>query len=615
MANALYARGVPEFIADCHSQRIGVILREEWRRRTGHAASPAEILSWETGLPALAREVAAAGLREAHILLEAGLPLTSRRVDVLLVGHGADGQANALIIEHKGHRRFDASLLPDCVRVGGDDTLSPVAQALAYGEYLADYDSAFSGEDVRLRVAVYAPELDARSVGLLAEQDAGRGCAVYGAGDGAALRERLHQEFGGSGDASILVRRLLAGEYRPARKLLSHVEALLRGHRTYTLLDEQQEIFLRLRAAVREAASGRGKLALIVRGGPGTGKTVLGLHLLGNLGLEGYKVAHATGRKAFTTNIRASVSSRAEGLFKYFNGFTATKPDELDFLVCDEAHRIRETSRNRFSPKTLVDRPQVDELLTASRVTLFLLDPAQVVRPGEQGSVETIQERAHALGIPVRTFDLGAQFRCAGSESYIEWIENVLGYDASANEAWVDDDYDFQVVDSPQEMEDKLRARLEAGQKARIVAGFCWDWSAPNPDGSLHPDVEIGDWLRPWNRQEPKTGRLPPKAHPYARWATQDECFGEVGCIYSVQGIEFDWMGVILGEDFVWRGDRWVAQKESSRDAQVKRDNPDLAEHLANTYRVLLTRGMRGTLAYSMDPETQAYLKSRVPKR
>src|SRR5690606_31773435 len=112
-------------------------------------------------------------------------------------------------------------------------------------------------------------------------------------------------------------------------------------------------------------------------------------------------------------------SSRLKGMFKYFNSFMDADQNAIEVLICDEAHRIRETSANRFTPAAQrTGRRQIDELLSAARVPVFLLDEHQVVRPGELGTVETIQAAAAARAARVHTVPLEGQFRCGGSAAY-----------------------------------------------------------------------------------------------------------------------------------------------------------------------------------------------------
>jgi hypothetical protein len=220
--------------------------------------------------------------------------------------------------------------------------------------------------------------------------------------------------------------------------------------------------------------------------------------------------------------------------------------------------------------------------------------------------VREIEEAAKRLGCDVVTVDLNDQFRCGGSRLYEEWVLRLLGLSPGGPFAWPGDDaFELSLTASPSSMEERLRGRINAGYSGRISAGYCWKWSKPQVD-LLFPDVKIGDWERPWNNpKDTRVGDAP--GRPF--WATDPAGFEQVGCIYTAQGFEYDYSGVILGPDLVWRTDHWEARPEESRDNQVRRADPDEFDRaVRHTYKVLLTRGMRGTLVFSNDAETQELL-------
>jgi len=335
---------------------------------------------------------------------------------------------------------------------------------------------------------------------------------------------------------------------------------------------------------------------------------------LGELSRQGRTAIHATGSRSFTMTLRQVAgkgSTRVKQMFKYFNSFMDAEKNGLDVLILDEAHRIRETSENRYTKAVLRQgRAQVDELIAAARVPVFLLDQHQVVRPGELGTVDEIKEYAKGLGLEVREISLDDQFRCGGSASYINWVQRLLGLDAGGPIPWEGDSgFSVQVIDSPQEMEAVLLVKIQEGFGARMSAGYCWKWSDPNQDGSLVADVVVDGWSKPWNL---KGDRAVGGAPPSALWATDPAGFGQVGCIYTAQGFEYDWNGVILGADLVWRTDRWVVNRSANKDPDFKNTNKvsdvEFEKLVKNVYKVLLTRGLIGTYVFSVDPETQDFL-------
>jgi DUF2075 family protein len=355
----------------------------------------------------------------------------------------------------------------------------------------------------------------------------------------------------------------------------------------------------------------------LIQGGPGTGKSVIAVNLLAELSAQGYVAQHATGSKAFTENLRKVVGSRAAAQFSYFNSFTNMDSDPVDVLILDESHRIRDFSWNRFTPKgKRSEHPQILELLDAASTIVFFIDDMQVVRPGEVGSSDLIRSAAAERSVTVHEFELEAQFRCGGSESFVSWVENTLELRRTAD-VLLDpsETFDFDVVDSPEELEALIRAKHAEGYTARLSAGFCWPWSKPRPDGMLVDDVVVDGWARPWNAK-PDAGRLAPGIPKSNYWASDPAGIDQVGCVYTAQGFEYDYAGVIIGQDLVYRRrDGWVGQPEFSRDTVVKRAGKRPEEFLAlvkNTYRVLLTRGLRGCYLYFQDEQTRDFVLSRV---
>ena len=279
------------------------------------------------------------------------------------------------------------------------------------------------------------------------------------------------------------------------------------------LLDEQRDAYNYVLHAVERARRSNTKTAVIVSGGPGSGKSVIALSLLGELSRQGRAVLHATGSRSFTQTLRKVAGKRAprvQKMFTYFNSFIAAEANDLDALILDEAHRIRETSVSRWTrAEHRTGRPQIEELLDAARVPVFLLDEFQVVRPGEQGTVDDIANHATARGMHVEKIDLDAQFRCGGSEEYVRWVKRLLGLEPGGAVEWTGDPaFEVEVADSPYELEASLATKLEGGYSARIAAGYCWPWSDPRDDGSLPADVHIGGWAKPWNlKGEQVSGR------------------------------------------------------------------------------------------------------------
>ncbi len=292
------------------------------------------------------------------------------------------------------------------------------------------------------------------------------------------------------------------------------------------------------------------------------------------------------------------------------------EPDILDVLVCDEAHRLRATAGNRYTPAAnRTGKSQIQELIDASRCTVFFIDDKQVVRPDEVGSAALVREAAKANKSPIYEIRLQAQFRCGGSDGFIQWVNNTLEIERTPTVLWNSaQQFEFKVMSSPEELDAAIRDKLAAGNKARLMAGFCWPWSDPTPDGKLMDDVLVGDFRRPWNAK-PDATHLAKGIPKSPLWAYEAGGENQVGCIYTAQGFEFDYAGVIFGADLVYRsGKGWVGQVSNSQDSVVKRSGEKFLDLVKNTYRVLLTRGMKGCYVYFADKETEQFVRSRTER-
>jgi uncharacterized protein len=621
---SLIRRSAASLAALATSGSMSEFMFAEMLHDLGARPSPAEARSWDRSIPVLARDLVEAGLGSVEVLLEHKLPLSSRRVDAILAGrHPATGAPSYVIVELKqwsGAELYEED--PRLVLIDGyghHPLLHPLDQVRGYCEYLVDFMPVLQDSTESVAGAAYlhnATEHGVAALRQLSETTHGRLFTGERRGEFLRfLRSRLSADASGAPYADAF----LSSRVAPSRQLLSVAAAEIRDREQFVLLDEQQLAFNLVLHATQAARSADAKTVIIITGGPGTGKSVIALSLLGELARQGRTVLHATGSRSFTMTLRKIAgkgSGQTQRLFKYFNNFMDAERNGLEVLILDEAHRIRETSVDRYTKAQFrTGRPQIDELISAARVPVFLLDEHQVVRPGELGTVADIAAHAQGLGLAVQQISLDDQFRCGGSEAYMYWVHRLMGLVPGGPLAWTGDpDFAVQAADTPHEMQHVLQLKLDAGYGARMSAGFCWPWSDPRPDGSLVPDVVIGDWSRPWNlRGDRAVGGAPPSA----LWATDPAGFGQVGCVYTAQGFEYDWNGVVLGPDLVWRHGGWVAVRGANADPNL-RSRSSIPDHdfdrlVRNVYKVLLTRGMIGTVIYSTDEETRAMLRSLLP--
>ncbi|RMI27915.1 DUF2075 domain-containing protein [Nocardia stercoris] len=587
--------------------------------RTPGAKPSSEERSWEVSLPWIARDLRDAGLEQVEMLIEYQLPGASSRADVILSGvHPATGEDNYVVVELKQWSAAERAWHSDrIVRAFGmrGELLHPIDQVRGYCQYLTQYVEILHNRPQAVHGVAYLHNATENSISGLRARSADRQGRLFTGEGRDDFLEYLRTQLA-SVPGRTAADRLLNSPIRERSSLFSFTAAELRSATEYTLLDNQQVAYERVIDRVRQSHREDHKSVIVVTGGPGSGKSLIAVTLLAELHREGKRVQHATGSSAYTQSLRkfpAKGSTELKGLFQFYRTFAEYPKNDLDVLICDEAHRIREVSTNRYTKKaSRTDRPQIDELISVARVPVFLLDEHQVVRPGEVGTVDEIRSHAARSGCPVFEIELDGIFRCGGSAVYDEWVRRLLGLRVGGPTRWTGDpNFEVQVAHSPQEMVELLRVRHEAGESARISAGYCWPWSQPNVDGSLVPDVRIGSWSMPWNsRAERKVQDVPPSIY----WATDPGGFGQIGCIYTAQGFEFDWAGVIFGPDLVVDQGRLTVNRSGNVDPALKstKNKPifddDFARLIRNTYKVLLTRGMRGVVLYAVDPATQEFL-------
>jgi hypothetical protein len=616
----LYTGTSEQFIQDILENKLADRLRAAYESYYYRLAGAQEVVSWTNSLQFVKNIIEYALLKDNMVVVEYELPYSNRRIDCLLFGKGPDNLSNAVIMELKQWSKVENCDIENEVLTftGGANRFEahPSYQAQGYYSYLKDFVEVFGNNTVTLSAISYChnysrttdvmfdPKFQAimKDFPLFAKEDVSQ-LAAY-------LRARLS-----SGQGLEVFNRFSSSRVGPTKKLLEHTSQMIKGQKVFNLLEDQLAAYYAILDRAKKATKLKTKCVILVRGGPGTGKSVIALNVIAELLSKGLTVYHATGSAAFTSTLKKIVGSRAANMFKYFISFTNFSENSTDVLVCDEAHRIRAKSVARYIPKAQrKDKPQVDELVEAAKVSVFFIDDYQVVRPYEQGSTELIRATAKKYNAELFEFELKTQFRCSGSDGFLNWLDNALGVRETANRMLTKNEkMDFQILGSPQSLYAAIkRKNEEKPNSARMAAGFCWPWSNPNPDGTLKEDVVIGDFRMTWEAKNDM--KVAPGIPPAKLWAYDPQGVNQMGSIYTIQGFEFDYVGVIFGDDLAWNTvtKTWVGKPENSADAAVKRDKANFAKYAKNAYRVLLTRGMMGCYVYFVNKDTENYFRSLI---
>jgi len=621
----LYSGDLDSFREDVINNKIADILKDKFYEQYGRNISRSEYGSWQNSLRVLKDVFEYNGLNQLHtnkVVLEYRIPVTDRRIDALVFS-GNDGMGNIMLIELKQWSNESVKKCDDegnvYALINGNwrEVEHPSFQVEGYYYNLKDNLKVLEDEPgIKIHPAVYCHNYSKGGVLYDPEfEKAIQSYPVFSKEDYAELGEYIRNRLI-DGDGREIYNRFLSSPIKPSKKLVEYMGKMIDNQQVFNLIDEQIAARNAIISRAKRASNGK-KTVIIVSGGPGTGKTVIALETMVELLNLGKNVFYATGSSAFTNTLRKLVGNRAKGRIKYFFNFTNYHENEVDAIICDEAHRLRADSNDYGVPAAYKSkRPQVEDIIGPAKLSVFFIDEKQVVRPGEVGSISLIENAAKKFNADVVKFELESQFRCGGSDSYIKWLENVLQISNSDVSILKEDEpMEFRIFDDPVKMRDEIYSRnREKQNSARIVAGFCWKWSDADPNGRLVEDVVIGNFRMPWEAGHQKTGSE--SRNKFWKWATDPSGMERVGTVYAAQGFEFDYVGVIFGNDLVYNP-TWgmlEGKPENSFDPALKRDKKHFTERVKNIYRVLLSRAHRGVYVYFVDKETELYFKSKIER-
>jgi len=617
----LYEGTVEEFKQEVINNRIADIMEQSYTEQTGRKFSnKSEYNSWQNSLRVLKDALDFSGLLKNKIIVEYRLPYNERRIDVLLFGKGKDGIDKIVLIELKqwsNDNVSDSDVEGNIWLDSGkhaEHKEHPSLQVQGYVISLEDFLKVFSQKpEILLEGCAYCHNYSKKGYAVLLSDKFSliiKKYPLFSKEDvsnfGEYLKERLAIDPGFD-----IFNRFVNSEVRPSKMLLEHLGKMINEQQIFNLIDSQIAAYNTIMDRAKKQATSREKTVIIVKGGPGTGKSVIALEVMAQLLRKKKEVFHATGSSAFTKTLRDILGKErtsVKDFFKFFYAFTKKGENEIDVLICDEAHRIRKDSNDWGVPAMYKSRnPQIDDLIRPAKMSVFFIDERQVVRPNEIGSVDLIKQSAKKLGVKdseIFEFELKAQFRCSGSDSFLQWLENILDIRESENMVLSKEMMEFKIFDSPQSMYEAIKKKnQEKPNCARMVAGFCWPWHDPNSDGSLVKDVAIGDFKMPWENKKEAW-----------KWARYESGMEQVGTVYTSQGFEFDYIGVIFANDLTYNPAKevWESHLGNSYDNMAKRGNKRFTEHLKNVYRVLMSRAHKGCYVYFMDKATEDYFRSRI---
>lgn len=614
----LYKSNAIEFRRSVDDNTIVDKIEDTFKQKLGRRPADSERLAWNNSMQFMGNVVRNSRVSDdCGILIEYTIPSSSKRVDFIISGQNERDESNFVIVELKQWDAAEATDRADIVRtfVGGHtrDMAHPSYQAFSYKQMLDDMNTAIQRHGINSFSCAYLhnytrkhPEPLAlpRYKHIIADSP------IYFRQDTQQLWDFIHRHVNRGKGMEILY-QIENGKIKPSKKLMDFVASIFNGNQEYILLDEQKVAFETIMSISRQADK---KRTIIVKGGPETGKSVVSLNAFSQLIQHGKNVLFVAPNAAFRTVLIERLMSdtprgkgRIRNLFAGSSQFLAAPKDLYDALIIDEAHRLKGKGAYQYQGEN-----QIEDIVSASKVNVFFVDDSQRIRPEDIGSVEEVKRVARKFHSDVYEIELQAQFRCAGAEGFINWLDTLFQIRDTGNyDGWDKEAFEFKIVDDPNHLRTAITEKNAAGYASRLLAGFAWKWTDEkhgNRNGEID-DVVIPEYhfSMPWNSRANRT-----------LWAVRPEGLNQIGCIHTSQGLEFDYVGIIIGNDlrFDPKSMQLYASYDNYKDSIGKRglkDNPEkLKQLITNVYKTLMSRGMKGCYVYCVDTALQEYFKEHL---
>lgn len=612
------------FVEDVVQDRIEENIDRKFYEKMGYHTSKSERNAWNNSMQYMMKVLIDNNIPgNVGIAIEFKIPNTSKRVDFIITGKDGKFKNTAIIVELKQWTDADIVSGKDGIvkTVTGHalrEVAHPSYQAWSYATTIEDYNETVQDRQIDLHpcaylhnyLAVTPPTLLSDNYKYYLEK-----APAFIKGDVEKLRDFINKyiEYGDDKETLYMIEN---GKIRPSKSLQDALSSMLKGNEEFVMIDDQKLVYETALDMARKSYIDGNKRVLVVKGGPGTGKSVLAINLLVKLTSENmvcsYVTKNAAPRNVYATKLSGDFrKTRINNLFKGSGSFVESSENEFDVLIVDEAHRLNAKS-GMFQN---LGENQIKEIIKASKFSIFFIDESQRVTLKDIGSVEEIQKYIRQVNAESEVMELESQFRCNGSDGYIAWLDDVLDIRKTANNEGFDLDYDIKICDDPNEVRDIIFEKNKINNKARLLAGYCWNWIKDGKNKSDVFDITIPEYnfAMSWNLGNSQT------------WAIDPNSVNEVGCIHTCQGLEFDYVGVIIGNDLRYEDNKIVTDvtERAKTDQSIKGiykmaqkdfDNAMKVadEIIKNTYRTLMTRGQKGCYIYCTDKKLSDYLKKRL---
>lgn len=616
----VYEASKLEFLKDVYNNRVAKkiqkkIGRENEKESWNDTASQMERILRDSDFP-----------DDLTVAMELKLFNTQLRIDFIITGLNAERKNTIIVMEFKRWENVKALTdRDDMVEVGVYGAVQhPSYQALSYSNVIKGFYAAVEDHEMVIKQCSCLHRYEKTKNDAITNQhyqNLLKESPTFLNGESDKLKQFIKENIK-YGDNGKTLELLENGGIRPSKQLQDNILKMIQGNEVFSMVHMQKDVLENAKELARLSKKDGKKRVYIVEGGPGTGKSVIAINLLGQLlGKSGMNCQYVTKNQAVRDVLSVQLKgtyrrTEIDALLRGSGCYIEENKNKFDALIVDEAHRVTE----KTGPYKKGEN-QIKEIINASRFSVFFIDPKQRVHIDDYCSSKRIEDFAKQLGAEVYHGKLSVQFRCSGAEQFISWVESCLQYEDAEDDVDLEflENYDVQIFDDPNELKNKIKECNKDRNKSRIVAGYCWDWiSKNNPKGDKY-DIVIPeyDFKMKWNFDK-------------TIWAIQEDSVEQAGCIHTAQGLEFDYIGVIIGKDLKYKDGKIVANYRER--AEIDRNNGSMKgmkslyeknpieasklenELIRNTYRTLLTRGQKGCYIYCEDKPLAEYLKSKLIK-
>ena len=617
----VYRESKAGFVRDVFNNTIADEIDNAFLLHLGRHTSPNEKTSWKNSMMYMHNVINTPEIPDnSEIAIEYQIPLTSKRIDFIIAGRNDKNKENIVIIELKQWESAKLSqksgLITTRFQHGEIEVAHPSYQAWSYAETLYNFNETIRDRDITVSPCAFLHNYDSDNVIANPHYEEYISQApIFLKRDAAKLQNFIKERIK-YGTKDSIVWMIENGKLKPSKQLADALSSMLRGNREFILLDDQKVVYETALEMAKKAQNGK-KHVLIVEGGPGTGKSVVAINLLvrlTNIGIASQYVSkNSAPRSVYTAKLTGCFKKTyINNLFTGSGCFIDAPKNAYGALIVDEAHRLNEKS-GLYSN---VGENQILEIIKAAKFSVFFVDDRQRIHVKDIGSKKYIKEIAENEGAVVHVTQLSSQFRCNGSDGYLSWLDNALQIRETANIRLTQEEYDFRIFPTPNELFDTIVEKNKINNKSRVVAGYCWKWKSKKDLDEFDIVFPEFNFKKQWNLNSSNTP-----------WLIGKDSVNQIGCIHTCQGLELDYVGVIIGNDL--RYNKKVISdvtKRDSNDQSIKglkqrlKDFPakamqDADEIIKNTYRTLMTRGMKGCYVYFCDKALEKHFKSLLEER